>query len=127
MNWRKILVREIRNLSHAASAGSASMNRVWDYIGFAIWFAGLGYIALWAFGSPEQLLSPGLHAAGMAAAMSVPVRLLVSAVSRRRIVAKNMPRPRNPAAVLQPPRRKPARSYRAVKPRNHFGLRDRPE
>jgi hypothetical protein len=104
------------------------MNRVWDYIGFAVWFAGLGYIALWAFGSPEQLvLSPGLHAAGVGAAVFVPVRLLMRAVSRRKLAAQNAPHPRNPATVLQPPRRKPARSYRPVKPRDHFGLRGRPE
>ena len=34
------------------------MNRVWDYIGFAVWFAGLGYIVLWLFGSPEHLILP---------------------------------------------------------------------
>jgi hypothetical protein len=104
------------------------MNRVWDYISFAVWFAGLGYIALWAFGPSEQLmLSPGLHAAGVGAAMFIPVRLLMHAVSRRRLAARNAPHSRNPAAVLQPPRRKPARSYRPVKPRDHFGLRGRPE
>ena len=30
------------------------MNRVWDYIGFAVWFAGLGYIVLWLFGSSSN-------------------------------------------------------------------------
>ena len=30
------------------------MNRVWDYIGFAVWFAGLGYIVMWLFGTPGQ-------------------------------------------------------------------------
>jgi hypothetical protein len=104
------------------------MNRVWDYIGFAIWFAGLGYIALWAVGSPEQLtLSPGLHAAGVGAAAFVPVRILMHAVSRRRLAAQNAPHPRNPAAVLRPRQRKPVQSHRPVKPRNHFGLRGRPE
>jgi hypothetical protein len=104
------------------------MNRVWDYISFAVWFAGLGYIALWAVGPSEQLmLSPGLHAAGMGAAMFVPVRLLMRAVSRRRLAAQNAPHPRNPAAVLRTPRHKPAYPYRPVKPRNHFGLRGRPE
>ncbi len=29
------------------------MNRIKDYIGFAAWFAGLGYIVLWPVTSPE--------------------------------------------------------------------------
>jgi hypothetical protein len=104
------------------------MNRVSDYIGFAVWFAGLGYIVLWAFGSPEQLiLSPGLHAAGMGAAMFVPVRLLIRSFSRRRLAAQNAVHPRNPDAVLRPPRRKLARPHLPVKPRSHFGLRGKPE
>ena len=61
------------------------MNRVWDYIGFAVWFAGLGYIVIWLLGSPDHLmLPPALHAVGVAAAMLVPVRLLLRAVGRRR-------------------------------------------
>jgi hypothetical protein len=104
------------------------MNRVWDYIGFAIWFAGLGYIALWVIGPPEQLiLSPGLHAAGVGAAMFVPVRLVMRAVSRRRLAAQNAPQPRKPASVLRPARHRPAYPHRPVKSRNHFGLRGKPE
>jgi hypothetical protein len=104
------------------------MNRVWDYIGFAVWFAGLGYIVLWAFASPEHLmLSPGLHAAGVGAAMFVPVRLLMRAVNRRRLAAQNAPHPRTPATVLRPSRHKRAYPHRPIKPRNHFGLRGRPE
>ncbi|HEY1310871.1 MAG TPA: hypothetical protein VGF02_07965, partial [Pseudolabrys sp.] len=61
------------------------MNRVWDYISFAVWFAGLGYIAMWLFGSPGHLvLPPGLHAIGVAAVMLVPVRLLLRATGARR-------------------------------------------
>src|SRR5450631_4406544 len=68
--------------------GSAAMNRVWDYIGFAFWFAGLGYIVLWLFGSPEHLtLPPALRVIGVASAMFVPVRLLLRAVIRRRHAA----------------------------------------
>jgi hypothetical protein len=104
------------------------MNRVWDYISFAVCFAGLGYIALWLFGSPGQLmLSPGLHAVGVAAAMFVPVRLLVRAVGRRRHSAQSASRPRKPAAVLRQSRRNAAYPSRAVKPRSHFGLRGMPE
>jgi hypothetical protein len=105
------------------------MKRVWDYIGFAIWFAGLGYIVMWLVGSIDHLtLPPGLHTLGVAAAMLVPVRLVLCAVSRRRASANAVPvaLPSKPAGVLRPKRRKPARPLRAVKPRNHFGLRGTP-
>lgn len=104
------------------------MNCVWDYISFAVWFAGLGYIVLWLFGSTDQLiLSPGLHAAGVAAAMFVPLRLLVRAIGRRRHRTQTASHPRKPAAVLRQSRRKPAYPSRPVKPRSHFGLRGMPE
>jgi hypothetical protein len=78
------------------------MNRVWDYIGFTVWFAGLGYIVMWLFGSSDHLvLSPGLHAIGVAAAMFVPVRLVLRAVGARRLAAQTAIRPRKPAAVLR--------------------------
>ena len=71
------------------------MNRVWDYIGFAVWFAGLGYIVLWLLGSPDHLtLPPALHAIGVAAAMLVPVRLLLRAAGHRRRTAQIAARPR---------------------------------
>ena len=101
------------------------MNRVWDYIGFAVWFAGLGYIVMWLLGSPGHLvLPPALHAVGVASAMLVPLRLLLHAVSRRR--AAPAVQPRNAAAVLRPPRRKSSYPIRSVKPRSHFGLRGVP-
>ena len=104
------------------------MNRVWDYIGFAVWFAGLGYIVLWLFGSPEHLiLPPALHMIGVASAMFVPVRLFLRAVGRRRQAAACAVPRRKPAAVLRPRRRKPACPLRPVKPRSHFGLRGMPE
>ena len=105
------------------------MNRVWDYIGFAVWFAGLGYIVMWLLGSPDHLmLPPGLHALGVASAMLVPVRLLVRAVGRRRAAAATFAvSARKPAAVLRPRRRKPAHPHRFVKPRSHFGLRGMPD
>ena len=102
------------------------MNRVWDYIGFAVWFAGLGYIVMWLLGSPDHLmLPPGLHALGVASAMLVPVRLVLHAVSRRRAVP--VVQARKPAYVLRPPRRKSSYPLRPVKPRSHFGLRGMPE
>ena len=104
------------------------MNRVWDYIGFAVWFAGLGYIAMWLVGSPDHLvLPPALHAVGVAAAVLVPVRLVLRAVGKQRTGAVPPARPRTPATVLRPTRRRPARPLRQVKPRNHFGLRGMPE
>jgi len=105
------------------------MNRVWDYFGFAIWIAGLGYIVMWLIGSSDHLtLPPGLHTLGVAAAMLVPVRLALRAVSRRRAAANAVPvvLASRPAGVLRPKRRKPQRPLRAVKPRNHFGLRGTP-
>jgi hypothetical protein len=101
------------------------MNRVWDYIGFAVWFAGLGYIVLWLLGSPGHLvLPPGLQAVGVASAMLVPVRLLLRVVSRRR--GAPAAQPRKAAAVLRPPRRKSSYPLRSVKARSHFGLRGVP-
>jgi hypothetical protein len=103
------------------------MNRVWDYIGFAVWFAGLGYIVMWLFGSSDHLvLSPGLHAIGVAAAMFVPVRLVLRAVGARWLAAQTAIRPRKPAAVLRLSQRKPAYRHRPVKPRSQFGLRGVP-
>jgi len=106
------------------------MNRVWDYFSFAVCFAGLGYIVLWLFGSPEHLiLPPALHIIGVASAMLVPVRLLLWAISQRRVRAAAMPAAysRTPVAVLRPRRRKPECKLRPVKPRSHFGLRGVPE
>ena len=101
------------------------MNRVWDYIVFAVWFAGLGYVVVWLGGPPVQLmLPPALHAVGVAAATLVPVRLLMRAVGRRRLAPGVMAR--KPTAVLRPPRRKSSYPIRHVKPRSHFGLRGMP-
>ena len=136
------------------------MNRIKDYIGFAIWFAGLGYIALWPVSSPDLggkpfgasifcrdvtlsvldllcnsvhplLLPPTLHALGLLSTLFVAVRLLLCVLKRwRRAVgsrAADMSAliTRLPGAVA-PPRRKPVRALRPVKPRTHFGLRGMP-
>ena len=101
------------------------MNRVWDYIVFAVWFAGLGYVVVWLGGPPVHLmLPPALHAVGVAAATRVPVRLLMRAGGRRRLAPGVMAR--KPTAVLRPPRRKSSYPIRHVKPRSHFGLRGMP-
>jgi hypothetical protein len=104
------------------------MTRVWDYISFTIWFAGLGYIVMWLLGSPHHLvLPPALHAIGVAAAVLVPVRLLLRIVKRRRAAAGAvLAVPPHRVAVLRPPRRKASYPVRTVKPRSHFGLRGVP-
>ncbi len=103
------------------------MTRVWDYISFAIWFAGLGYLVMWLLGSPHHLvLPPALHAIGVAAAVLIPVRLLLRIVKRRRAGAVPAIHARQPAAVRRPPRRKATYPIRTVKPRSHFGLRGVP-
>ena len=136
------------------------MNRFKDYTGFAIWFAGLGYLALWPLTSSDLdgkpfgasilcrdaslsvldllcnsahrlQLPPILHALGFLSTMFVTVRLLQYALKRsRRALASRaadmsvlMTRLPN---VVPPPRRKPTRPLRPVKPRTHFGLRGMP-
>jgi hypothetical protein len=106
------------------------MHRVRDYISFAVWFAGLGYIVMWLLSSPDLLLLPtSLHVVGVASAIFVPVRLLVRTVRRRRAApgAIGVNPARKPAAVRRPSRRKPTHPLRSVKPRSHFGLRGRPK
>ena len=89
------------------------MNRVRDYVQFAVWFTGLGYIALWPLTArdndiarlsadfvcgdaplrhvdwicnPSYALhfSPGLHAIGMISAVCVVVRVLAHHLRRSR-------------------------------------------
>jgi hypothetical protein len=103
------------------------MNRVWDYIGFAVWFVGLGYIVMWLLRSPDLLLlPPTLHIVGIASAMFVPVRLIARFIGRRRAAAGAVPA-RKPTTVLRPPRRKASYPIRTVKARSHFGLRGMPD
>jgi hypothetical protein len=88
------------------------MNRVWDYIVFAVWFAGLGYIVVWLGGSPFHLmLPPALHAVGVVAATLVPVRLLVRAVGRRR-PAPGVRRRASCGAQTRAPLLRPSHGYR---------------
>jgi hypothetical protein len=106
------------------------MNRVRDYIVFAVWFAGLGYIVMWLLRSPDLLLLPPvLHAIGIASAMFVPLRLLLRVIRHRRAAtgAVRVVSARKPATVLRPPWRKPTHPLRPVKPRSHFGLRGMPD
>lgn len=140
------------------------MNRLKDYIGFAIWFAGVGYILLWPLaanghggklfgdsllcGSEGPLplyilchaahpltLPPTLHVLGTASVLAAGLRLLCAGWRRCRRAATaagseqpvEAPTLRVPAARLRPLRplrpSTPAKPLRAVKPRDHFGLR----
>jgi hypothetical protein len=104
------------------------MNRVGDYIGFVVWFVGLGYIVLWLVAMiAEPILPPALHAVGLLAACLVAVRLFVLAHTRRRAPA-GVPaaHARMPATSLESSGKAEARPLRSVKPRNHFGLRGTP-
>jgi len=105
------------------------MTRVWDYIGFAICFAGLGYVVLWLVGSSGYLaLPPVLHALGGGAAAFVPVRAILFVIGRRRAggarPAADSPKP---AVASRPLRRKASYPIRQVSPRSHFGLRGAPD
>jgi hypothetical protein len=96
------------------------MNRVCDYCGFVVWFTGLGYIVLWLIAAPEQrMLPPALHGAGLLAATFVCVRLIVLAIRRWRVPAAVA---RAPSVLAEPPPRR----LPTVKPRDHFGLRGKP-
>ncbi len=95
------------------------MSRIRDYSAFAIWFAGLGYMALWPISSldaegrpfgaalfcPDRAsgtlnllcssahplqLPPGLHALGCVSALFVAVRLLSRALRRSRRPANSL-------------------------------------
>jgi hypothetical protein len=125
------------------------MNRVRDYIQFAVCFAGIGYIVLWpftahddaiaAFGAslicggnfmadafcrlPHPLtLSPGLHLIGLFSALAVVARCVLLRLARLRPARRASP---VAAAVVLRPRMSPALTERPrpVKPRRQFGLR----
>lgn len=104
------------------------MKRVWDYLGFAVCFAGLGFVALWLLGSSDyRALPPALHALGAAAAAFVPVRLIMGVIGRRLAAARAVPAaPQKPAAPKRL-RRKATYPVRQVKARSHFGLRGVPD
>ncbi len=96
------------------------MRRVWDYIGFAVLFAGLGYVILRLLPS-NVLLPPALHVVGALCAVSIPVRLLFRVIDKRRSTAAIATGAgRGPDAVLRPPRRKSSYPVRQVKARHAF-------
>ena len=102
------------------------MKRVWDYIGFAVCFAGLGYVGLWFVGSPDYLaLPPVFHAFGGGAAAFVPVRAAMYVIGRRRVAGPGADSAKS--APPRPRRRKATYPIRQVKARSHFGLRGAPD
>ena len=109
------------------------MNRVRDYINFAVWFSGLGYIALWPLTAYDALhLSPGLHLAGMTSLACVAIGLVLRPLRRRLRLRAAAPAPvKRPLVALDRLRlgrraapAPPPRRY--VRPRSHFGLRNAP-
>jgi hypothetical protein len=131
------------------------MKRVADYVRFALWLVGIGYIVLWPLTSfahglpfaapffctylqlaflchlPHPLtLSPGLQLIGFASAVYVCLWLVLRGLARawRGHLQRVTAAPgaRIPAAVMRPRRSKPVVPLRPVKPRRQFGLRNTP-
>jgi hypothetical protein len=103
------------------------MERLKDWAAFGVWFLGLSYIAMWAVTGPlnralaldvhPEMLPPSLHLAGLVAAITVFVRLLLVAIrSARRPPAGEPPKPHRRV-------RRPDPTVRKIKARDHFGLR----
>ncbi len=103
------------------------MNRVRDYMGFALWFLGLGYMALWPLTAHDALhLSPGSHLVGMLAAAWVVAGLALRPIRRWRR-SRAAVNDRVSFGALSPRTARPAPPPRRyVKPRSNFGLRGVP-
>jgi hypothetical protein len=129
------------------------LDRLRDYIGFAVWFAGLGYIVIWPlaasgeaglpFGasllcagaasgvldfichSPRPLLLPlPLHALGALSAIAVMVQVLAGGLSRLWRRHAGAPRPAPaPDTTARPLPPTVLRRLPRAKPRREFGLR----
>jgi hypothetical protein len=99
---------------------------MWSHFDFALIFAGLGYIGLWAFaaGDIARHLSPGLQITGMAAAAVAIVRvaMLIRARQATPKAAVAAPAPLRPlrrnGLLRRAPKRRPP-----IEPRSEFGLR----
>jgi len=130
------------------------MKRVQEYLGFAVWFVGIGYVVLWplassADGTPfggsfvcgtgalavlcdfeHPLTLPlGLHVLGALSAMAMIGQLSCRTLRRLRWPAgfnavASGPRP--PAAIDRLSGRSTLRVARRIKPRSEFGLRRTP-
>jgi hypothetical protein len=99
---------------------------MWSHFDFALIFAGLGYIGLWAVaaGDIARQLSPGLQITGMAAAVVAVVRvaMLIRARHAGPKTAAAAPAPlrhlRRNGLLRRAPKRRPP-----IEPRSEFGLR----
>ncbi|MDO9411259.1 MAG: hypothetical protein Q7T81_01615 [Pseudolabrys sp.] len=126
------------------------MNRVQDYIRFAVGFTGVGYIVLWPMTAQDDgvaamslvcgpsftlsdficaprvglPLSPGLHLAGMMSLTCVLVFLTLRLV--RRMVQKDAQTPMTLVRRRFARRNAAPPPHRYVRPRTHFGLRNLP-
>jgi hypothetical protein len=125
------------------------MNRVRDYLQFAVCFAGIGYIVLWPLTAhegaiagleasmicggrlltdaicrlPQPLtLSPGLHLIGFVSALAVVAHCILRRLMRLRAPPADAARVVSRPAMAAALREKP----RPVKPRRQFGLRGVP-
>ncbi|MCW5688511.1 MAG: hypothetical protein KIT76_08205 [Pseudolabrys sp.] len=104
------------------------MNRVWNYLSFAVWFVGLSYMALWPLAIEQPMLSAAMHGLGAVAALWVMARLAWLAL-RRLLRAAGVPARwrlalRQSVNALR--RDPPAPPPRWVPPRREFGLRRAP-
>jgi hypothetical protein len=127
------------------------MKLVRDYLGFAVWFAGIGYVVLWPLaeagdGMPfggsyvcvagvlsvlcgfdhPLTLPPALHVLGALLAVVVVGRLarrLLRRLRRPAHIHTATPDPGLPVAVSPPARRLLLRLPRQVRRRSEFGLR----
>jgi hypothetical protein len=100
---------------------------MWSHFDFALVFAGLGYIGLWAFaaGDIASHLSPGLQLVGMAAAAVAMVRVAMLIRARHakpQAAVAAAPAPLRPVRRNSIMRRAPKRRP-PVEPRSEFGLR----
>jgi hypothetical protein len=96
------------------------MERIRDYTGFVVWFAGLGYVAIWPLSAGGYtILPPSLNIVGLIAAVLVTARIGWWGLRARRQDLDEVP----PHSPLHERRRRPRPN---VKPRSHFGLRGMP-
>jgi hypothetical protein len=122
-------------------------NRTKDYIAFALWFAGLSYLALWLVATRDHglaicrslpplihracevirdpALPPGLHAVGLLAVTVVSMHAgwLIVRAARRRWQRKDSPSNPAPVAEPVPPAEMRWMLRSNIKPRRQFGLR----
>lgn len=112
------------------AVGVASVPRLRDYIGFAVWFAGLSYMAIWllAWRTLGEALPPSLHILGalMFLAVAGQGMYLVLRRARRRRASSAPPMAQVAENAGASSRKLLLDSLPRVKPRNHFGLRGAP-